>query len=401
MTGAPVLLYVALEDWFSSTRLPRRLTAAGFKVVAICTAASPLLHVGGIDQSIVIRPEGLPAALDAASDHHGATLIQPVDEAAVTAIRAVARAPNTPPALVALIERSVGAPACDGAGSKERVNEIAATIGVRAPRQAVVESAAGACALARTIGYPIVIKKEQTFGGMGVMRCADDRATMINWYRLQAQARWQRGVARVAGPPAYALAPLRRALMRRPASPLIAQQFVTGPIGFRTFVADRGRVLAGITGIAEAHNPAPFGASSVVRFVDHPEIERATAALVGALELSGFGGVDFIFEAGSQRPYLLEVNARVTPIAHLGQRLGIDLCAALHAALTGAAPPSQGPLREQAVALFPSELDRDPNSPWFASAAHDVPWDEPELLDAWSAKFSEPVRAFLARTPVP
>jgi glutathione synthase/RimK-type ligase-like ATP-grasp enzyme len=296
-----------------------------------------------------------------------------------------------------LIVRSMGAPARDGSGSKQRVNEIAAALGIRVPRQAVVDTPGGACAFSRTVGYPIMLKKENTFGGMGVTRCGDDRETLIAWYRLRAQARWQRGVARFGGGPAQAIAPLRRWLMDRPAAPLIAQQFIPGRLGFRSFVADRGRVLAGITAIAEEHNPAPFGASSVVRFIDHPEVERATAALARALDLSGFGGVDFLFEAGTEQPYLLELNARVTPIAHLGKRLGVDLCAALHAATAGQPATAPTAPRETVVALFPSELERDPNSRWLTTAHHDVPWDERALLEAWEAQLAEPVRAFLAR----
>ncbi|MBV8168578.1 MAG: hypothetical protein JO021_17415, partial [Alphaproteobacteria bacterium] len=384
MPGGPALIFLALEAWFSSTRLPRRLAEAGFDVVLMCTAESPLMHVSSIDQRVVIRAEDVATALAAACARHDVRLIVPADEEAVAALGRLVRGDGgaLAPALAEVIVRSVGAPARVGAGAKANVNGLAAQLGIAVPRQAVVDSAAAACALAHEVGYPIVIKKDQTFGGMGVMRCASDRDTLVAWYRLHARNRWQRGLARLGSPIAHALPPVRDWLMRRPSAPLIAQKFVGGRIGFRTFVADRGRVLAGITAVAEAHNPAPFGASSVVRFIDHPEIERATAALARALELSGFGGVDFIFEAGTERPYLLELNARVTPIAHLGKRLGVDLCAALHAALTDAPIAEPEPMDDTVVALFPSELERDPDSRWIANAYHDVPWDEPALLAA-------------------
>lgn len=398
MTDNPTLVYLALEDWFSSTRLPRGLTTAGCKVVVVCTPASPLIHANGIERSVAVGPESVGAALEAVCDHHRAALIVPADEAAVAALQRLARGEGevVAPDLVALIERSIGVPARDGSTSKQRVNEIAGALGIAVPRQAVVDTVAGACAFAQTVGYPIMLKKEATFGGMGVMGSASDRETLIAWYRLNAQTRWQRGVARVGGGPAYALAPLRRALMERTGAPLIAQQFIAGRLGFRSFVADRGRVLAGLTALAEEHNPAPFGASSVVRFIEHPEIARATETLVRALDLSGFGGIDFIVEADG-RAHLLELNARVTPIAHLGKSLGIDLCAALHAALAGVTPVPPPPMTETVVALFPSEIERDPNSRWLTAAMHDVPWEDRELLDAWRGKLAEPVRAFLAR----
>jgi hypothetical protein len=35
------------------------------------------------------------------------------------------------------------------------------------------------------------------------------------------------------------------------------------------------------------------------------------------------------------------------------------------------------------VALFPQEWVRNPSSPHFADSLHDVPWDDPDLVEAY------------------
>jgi len=80
--------------------------------------------------------------------------------------------------------------------------------------------------------------------------------------------------------------------------------------------------------------------------------------------------------------WLIECNPRPTPIAHLGARAGEDLCLALHHRLVSASmlPRTTDIPIEFVVAHFPQESWRDPNSPYFASAFHDVPVDDLELL---------------------
>jgi biotin carboxylase len=390
MAGAPALVVVALEAWFSSSRLPRFLQAAGFKIIVVCTPASPLVHVDGIEERIVIERDAIAAALEAIALRHEPVLIVPADEDAMRALRGLLRrreaaAPSS--ALAGIVSRSLGRLALDDeAGSKRRVNEVAALLGIRVPSQALITNAVDAQAFARDVGYPIVLKKEDTFGGMGVVQCRDDIEVMVGWHRLQARTRAARLGARLLGRTASVVAPLRRYLSGYRGPPLLAQKFIPGGIGFRSFVANRGQVLAGVTAIALAHHPAPFGASSVVEFIDHEEVADATAALAQALDLSGFAGIDFIFHATTGEPYLIELNSRVTPIAHLGRRVGVDLCAALHAAMTEQPLPPLGPVRRMVVALFPNELNREPDSPWLRSAFHDVPWDDAVLLDAWRGK---------------
>jgi predicted ATP-grasp superfamily ATP-dependent carboligase len=109
-----------------------------------------------------------------------------------------------------------------------------------------------------------------------------------------------------------------------------------------------------------------------------------TARKIAArLKLSGIHGFDFMLQAGTRTPYLIEINPRATQLCHLTLGPGRDLPAALFAALTGktVAPP-QKLTDNDTIALFPQEWIRDPQSLFLRSAYHDVPSQEPRLVEA-------------------
>ena len=76
-----------------------------------------------------------------------------------------------------------------------------------------------------------------------------------------------------------------------------------------------------------------------------------------------------------------------------GAVMNVDLCAALHAAMR-----RRGRRRtrsrldsgeERIFVQFPAEWLRNPQSPWLRRHPVDVPWDDPELLDAMLALRNE------------
>lgn len=409
MTTPAPLLYVALDSWFSSARLPKYLSQTGFRLIGICAPASPLMQVRHFEHRIVIAAEDLRTALESATKRFQPALIISADEAAIQRIQALGRQARDFPATISadlsqLLMRSLSKPAqLDNLMSKRRINEIAGALGIPVPRQAAITSAAEAEAFASIVGYPIVLKKEKTHGGMGVLLCRNAAEVVTNVFRLRASGQVRRGIAKLGIGTAAQVAPLRSALAAWPGSLLIAQEYIWGCLAFRTIVANDGRELAGFANVAERVSPPPFGSSSVVRSVDSPNMARATAMLTEELGLSGFAGIDFILERGSGRAVLLELNPRVTPTSHLGPRFGADLCAALRAELAGGrVGENQSSLSatvEGLVALFPAELMRDVSSAYLSSAYHDTPGDEPELIAAWRGGLSKRANR-LRRLPI-
>jgi hypothetical protein len=164
------------------------------------------------------------------------------------------------------------------------------------------------------------------------------------------------------------------------------QQFIPGVPAMRIVAAWQGRILAGVSFLKACVNPQPFGPSTVVRFIDHPEMEATATRLVAALGLSGFAHFDFVIAEDGSGAFVIELNPRTTVSLHLGRQFGHDLCGALgrHLGWPAEAPETVELPKEAAVALFPNEIARDPESAWLRSgsgALHDVPWDDPGVVE--------------------
>ena len=105
--------------------------------------------------------------------------------------------------------------------------------------------------------------------------------------------------------------------------------------------------------------------------------------------MTGLFATEYIVERTSGHAYLLEVNRRMTPGLHVGSRIGVDLCAALHCAMHGVAPTTRADMDEGEEYLnvhCPQEWLRDPRSHYLRNRPVDLPWDEPELIKAMLAR---------------
>jgi len=89
---------------------------------------------------------------------------------------------------------------------------------------------------------------------------------------------------------------------------------------------------------------------------------------------------------------VLEINRRITPGRHRGSLRNVDHWAALLAAMNGTKSPTRSDFdegEETLVVWFPEEWLRDPESHYLREHVVDVPWDEPELFDAFTAMRGE------------
>jgi hypothetical protein len=120
-----------------------------------------------------------------------------------------------------------------------------------------------------------------------------------------------------------------------------------------------------------------------VHLIEHPEMVAAVEKMVRRLNLSGVHGFDFMLEASTGNAYLIEINPRTTQVGHLALGNGRDLPAALSAAMAGAPVQAAGKVTDNdVITLFPQEWMRDPACAFIHSGYHDVPWEEPDLVQA-------------------
>jgi biotin carboxylase len=365
---SPRVLILSLRNWLGASRLPKAFARAGFQVTALTFPGLLLARCRHADTQLFLPDQGtefeLIGACRAILERTAPSLVVPTDEASVELLQAVAATASRElpgnDALLGLLRDSLGDFKQHGVLRDRRaLANLAETLSLRAPAHSVVHNLEQALAFAERHGQALVLKAEESFAGMGVWICKDQPAVAA-------------AVSRLAGGNERALK-----------EGVLAQAFVPGRTAMRAVVAWRGEVLAGLSALKLETHPGSTGPSSVVQFIEQPEMASTAHAMVRALGFSGFASLDFIVEEGGAA-HLIELNPRPTPICHLGEHLGRDLCVSLRRALRGEPTEEhEAPGLPQKVALFPQEWVRNPSSPHLRDSFHDVPWDEPDLIEGY------------------
>ena len=399
------VLFVAIDDLrWGPVRLPKFMDAAGFRVAALCPSSNPLAYTKFTEQVFDLpRTKSAPrmaAALRHAMQAWQPALVIPADEMVFSLLRSLlvdtsagTGAHGLTDTMRAVLERSLGdAAQRDAMLFKNDTQQLAARIGVRVPAGRAVSSAEDAALAASGLGYPVVVKSSYGWGGAGVRVC-DTPEQLIRAYEDMGPRDIRPDAAK-----AFILQRLRRLLGRDwypEPQQLWVQSRIVGDPAMYTFSAVEGRMLAGFAGIPCTTSTA-VGHSTVVDCGPHPEMAAASASMVAALGITGFASFDFMIERSTGASYLLECNPRPTQVSHLGRRLDVDLCAALHAALVERfdqrpdagrcqyretlAHTAQTSARRETIALFPQEWARAHDSRALHDLYHDVPWDDPGLV---------------------
>lgn len=379
--AAPRVLLVATLRWSIAARLAISFAKTGFSVEAVCPRQHPVTKVSVLQRAHSLSAwmplRTLRAALCAAVPD----LVIPCDDNAAILLQQLhARSTGPDPeatALRDLIARSLGRPeACPLATARGPFMALAAQAGVRIPETAAAATPGDLEDWLQRHRLPTVIKIDCTWGGQGVaiVRNHDEARRSFGWMASRPPLR-------------HALA---RLLLDRDAAPLlnvlkgarrsvILQDFVEGTPANRAVACWQGRVLAGIS-VEALRTQHTTGPATVVRIIENPEMSEAVERLVRRLGLSGLWGIDFVLDASSGAACLIEMNPRATPICHLPLGAGRDLPAALFTALTGRAPAPRTAIGQAVIALFPGEWQRDAASTHLRSDYHDIPWDEPGLV---------------------
>ena len=374
--GISVLLAATATRWAGAARLPRELVRAGFDVSVLAPRGALVAESRHV-AAVTLLPDGATPMqwlymLLASIGERKPRLIVPCDDTTLQLMMSLIESPpegvdkRTRDNLVELISESLGDPKYYRASvDKTLLPSAAEALGVRVPPHAVLADVAGARAFARTRGYPVVLKRAFGMAGQAVEVVSDETRLDPAFRKLFAAADatlWN-------------------------STNLLIQAWVPGK-GLLDAVATWGGVAcAGMTREVLMRNPAT-GPSTVVRCRQAPEARRFSALLAAGFGISGFFGPEFIEHEQTGEIYLIEINRRVTNGVQMGRLVGVDLCAALAAALDGrtyAKRTDIAPGEEHLIAEFPQEWLRDPGSSYLRDARTDVPWDDLGLLRAMLA----------------
>ncbi len=371
------ILVIVTLDWPHMVRLSLELSAAGFDVVVLAEAKHPVHRIGGLaSESLHKSRRGARAAVAAAIERHTPFLLIPGDDGALGHLQHISASAATPAAVRNAIEASLGSLRAFRVGrEKSRLVALAKEQGVLVPDTEEIRDGAQLSARFAQAPFPLVLKQDDSYGGGGVRVIASAREGERAFADLVAKAQ-RRRVLEFIKSPAGSL--LERDRMRLPS--ICLQAYVDGRPANRAVLSWRGEVLAGLS-VEVLETLHSHGPATVVRTIDSPEMADAAARLVRRLGLSGFAGFDFMLDRRG-RPHLLEMNQRPTQICHLALDQASDMIGAL-ARLAGGASRRHMRARStaRAIALFPVEMWRDPQSKYIEDGYHDIPSLWPEFVE--------------------
>jgi predicted ATP-grasp superfamily ATP-dependent carboligase len=380
--GTSVLLVSTATRWFGTARMPRAFALAGFDVALLApkdSLAEKSRFVGRVGHlPDNATPRDWIYAFAATVKATAPRVVVPCDDMSLRLLDLLAQSPPEDMAselqlqLAALIRESLGDPKYYATSiEKTLLPPAARAFGVRMPEHAIVADFAAADAFAAAHGYPVVLKRNHSTAGEGV-------AIVGNRELLQ---RAFAELVKDGGP-----------LDRAGAGAWLIQQHIRGHVCYENVAAWQGKRLAGfavdrLVAHGDVKSPA-----AVIRWFHSPDLRDISERLVSGFAMSGLFATECVIDERTGDAYLIEINRRLTPGMHIGQRIGVDLCAALHAALTGVPATSRSdpaPGEEGIGVHFPQEWLRDPESSFLRDYPVDVPWDDPDLLEAMVAMRSQ------------
>ena len=197
--------------------------------------------------------------------------------------------------------------AFDVANDKQRTLAVADELGIPHPRTIPIDRVEDTRAALAEVGVPAVIKPTQSWVSNA------DLATRV--------------ISEAVLNESEALAYVER--LHEVGSSMVAQQLVTGPREAVSVFYAKGRVWAKFAQVAHRTTPALGGVSVVRESIPMPaDLESAALALVHALDLEGYSEIEFRRDAAG-RPFLMEINARLSGSLEVAVRSGVAFPALL------------------------------------------------------------------------
>jgi ATP-grasp domain len=385
--------------WPCASRLAMGLTKAGCEVSAVYPASGhPLSKTSVIHRRFPYRATDPPGSVRVAIEAVDPDIVVPCDDRAVGHLHELYALTTVEPAkgskVRALIENSLGSPeSYPTVSSRYSLLKIAGEEGIRIPETKLITGPSELTSGQSGLKLPWVLKADGSWGGHGVKMVQHPRQAEQFFLELSKPLSVTRFVKRlIVDRDPYWLQTWWRHTRRA----VVVQSYIDGRPANSAVLCWKGEVLASIA-VEVVSAQGATGPATIVRVVDSPEMSLAAQRLARRLGLSGIYGLDFMIEEPTGDLYLIEMNPRGTPLCHLQLGPGRDLISGLKAQLSGLLPQDSTPVTQcDTIAYFPQAWHWDPKSQLLQSSFHDVPWEEPELVQEL-LRLPWPERSILAR----
>ncbi len=378
------ILIVATAPWVSTGRLAMALAELGCRVELMAPASHPALATDAIATHHRYWPMFPLAGLRRALGASRPDLLLLADELSFLLVEeltqwALATDSGEAEATLRLMRRSFGEIDClPLTRSRMALLTAAEAAGVSIPITTSLRGPEDLRRVAREMPGPWMLKADSTWGGFGVRKVDAADRLVGTWRRLQQPLGFLQSVKRGWKGKEWGHLHLWLRGARRE---VVAQGFVAGRERTGMAVCFGGRVLSAVCLQVEEVGYAN-GPASKLRVVEDEAMLEAMRRIAATLGITGFCGFDFMLDAATGEPLLLEMNMRPTQLAHLPLGPGRDLCATLVREILGATEAGDRPAAAagELIALFPQHLLGDPSGARLGDAFHDVPWNAPELV---------------------
>jgi hypothetical protein len=367
---AQKILLVTTLKWPSAPRVAGAFASLGCRVEGVFPSGHMLQVSRYLSRGHPYRPLRPLSSIAAAITAANPDLVVPCDDRAVRHLLTLhATAPS--PEFSVLLAHSLGnLDSYPILMARSRAIAAAQAEGIVAPLTLPVVKEAELSSALVTIGFPAVLKADESWGGDSVVI-------------VHTQEEACRALRKLTGPPSR-LRSVARSVLRKDAHFLHAawapkavtvhvQRFIFGKPATSAFACRDGAVLAALH-VDVIDWRGATGPARLIKRVQCSEMDEAARRIARRFALNGLHGLDFVRDE-SGVAHLIEVNPRATQICHLVLGTGNDMVAAL----AGERPrPVTTDLA--AVALFPQAWDHDLKATQFSGVYEDVPWDDPAVL---------------------
>ena len=377
------ILIVATTHWVSTGRLAMALADFGCRVELMAPSGNPALATDAVTAHHRYWPMFPLAGLRRALAASRPDLLLLADELSFLLVEelsqwALANSSGEAAATLHLLRRAFGNLDClPITRSRMALLTAAETAGVSIPLTTSIRESGDLRRVAQEMPGPWMLKADSTWGGFGVRRVDASNQLLSTWKRLQQPLGLLQSVKRGWKGKEWGHLHL---WLRGADREVVAQSYVAGYERTGMAVCSRGRVLASVCLQVEEVGYAN-GPASKLRVVEDEAMMEGMRQVSAALGISGFCGFDYMLDATTGEPYLLEMNMRPTQLAHLSLGPGRDLCAALVREFFGdETADRRSPVTQGLIATFPQHIVNDPSGARLGEAFHDLPWDAPQLV---------------------